>query len=199
MLVEEITHRVVNEYAVAIAQLSVAAARTDDPAGQAVLREAAARLQRCADAHRVLRRPPSDDMMDLGVYLEQLGRAMCDASLCDRGIRLELTMGNCRLSADRCWRVGLICAELITNAMRHGLSTKPGAISVLMFCGEGLVHCWIVDEGGPSAPPQAPSGLGCQIVQCLAEDLGGRVEWRFASQGAAAMLSFPLLAPDPDQ
>ena len=66
-LVEEISHRVFNEYAEAIALLTLAASRnrtTADP----VLTQAADRLRAHAETHRALL-GPSDGPIDLGQYI----------------------------------------------------------------------------------------------------------------------------------
>ncbi|WP_293376660.1 histidine kinase dimerization/phosphoacceptor domain -containing protein [Phenylobacterium sp.] len=194
IFVDEISHRVVNEYAAAISQLSVAAAGTGDAASRDVLSLAAQQLRRCATAHRALQRPFIDEEIDLADHLACLCRALCEATLCERGIHLELSTQTCWLSADRCWRVGLICAELITNAVRHGLGGRPGVISVLMSCADGRVQCWIVSDGRSAR--RGKPGRGSQVVRGLAQQLGGRIEWCDAPQGVAAMLSFPCTADD---
>ena len=56
-LVGEISHRVLNDYAHAIATLSLARAGTTDVAAQSALAAAEGRLRAYADAHRALRPP----------------------------------------------------------------------------------------------------------------------------------------------
>ena len=55
-LVEEITHRVLNEYTEAIASLTLAAAAAPDIRSQGALTSAAPRLRTQAEAHRAFRR-----------------------------------------------------------------------------------------------------------------------------------------------
>jgi two-component sensor histidine kinase len=55
---------------------------------------------------------------------------MTRASLADHGVRLLVDADEIWLESGRSWRVGLIVAELIRNAARHGLGGGPGAIRV---------------------------------------------------------------------
>ncbi len=58
VLVEELEHRVINEYSQAIATLTLAARRVGDAFARRELFAAAERLHAHADAHRALGRPP---------------------------------------------------------------------------------------------------------------------------------------------
>ena len=194
-LIDEISHRVVNEYAEAICALGQAAKAAHDSQAQRALTSAASRLRAQAEAHRALQSPVVDGPMDLADYIVQLCACLARAPLVDNGVRLRVTADEIWLDADRCWRVGLIVAELVRNAARHGLSGGAGAIWVVVEDAAGHVSCSVCDngEGSPGACP----GRGQRLVQALAAELGGSVAWRFAPNGCCAVLEFcrpPLLA-----
>jgi two-component sensor histidine kinase len=189
LFLTEIEHRVANEYALAVASVSLAAARTADQHAKAALAAAAQRLRDYADVHRALRAPPTDAETDLAACLRDLCRAMSRASLAERGINLTLVETSVQTDAERCWRVGLIVFELVTNAVRHGLALGGGAIRVELTHSGGNVRCLVTDDG--RASPDYEPGLGTRLVDALAEELGGFVVRDFCSDGARVLLSFP--------
>jgi two-component sensor histidine kinase len=192
-LVEEINHRVVNQYAEAVSLLSLAAAQAPTSDARASLEHAASRLLTHADLHRALLRPMSTGMMDLAEHLCRIGEAFSKAFLADRGVRIMMETEQAWLSADRCWRIGLIVAELVRNAARHGLSGKSGLIVVGLRARPGWVACLVSDTGRSIANPKP--GRGRALIQSLATELGAMVEWRFTDMGSMAHIDFPMNSP----
>jgi two-component sensor histidine kinase len=194
LLVEEISHRVVNEYTIAIAAIDVEASRIADEDARAVLERAAGRLRAHANAHRALKPPVFAGDVDLGEYLGRLCAALYDTMLRESGVKLALAYDRIDLAAERCWRVGLIFAELITNSFRHGFNGGGGTIVIEIRLVGGEVHCQIADDGGSLPNPAASRGR--QVTEGLARDLGGEVTWYFDAGGVTAVLAFPLLRLD---
>jgi two-component sensor histidine kinase len=190
ILVEEISHRVINEYTHAIAEVRLAAGKTASAEARSVLISVADQLHRCADAHRALQAPAGDVSADLGKSLERLCAAVTAARLDHRGIALTLIPQAIRLRADRAWRVALIVSELITNAVRHGLQSRIGCIRVELTSVGQDVACRVGDNG--KARIDAWPARGSSIVRGLAAELGGQVVWSFAPTGTVAELTFPL-------
>jgi two-component sensor histidine kinase len=189
-LVDEISHRVLNEYTHAIGTLSLAAADATSSEARATLSNVAERLLAYADVHRALRPPRLTEQIDLGQYLQRLCAALTAARLADRGVRLTFIESTARLQAQQCWRVGLIVSELVTNAVRHAFPERGGALLVELSSSPGLLYCRVSDNGGASIPHPQP-GRGRSIVDALARQLGGNVHWVFGAGGATVTLSFP--------
>ena len=188
-LVEEISHRVVNEYTEAICALVRAANAVHDVQAQLALTSAANRLRAQVEAHRALQAPVVDGPMDLAAYIGRLCACLARAPPAENGMWLRVTADEVWLDADRCWRVGLIVAELVRNAARHGLSgVAGGAIWVMVEDAAGHVRCSVCDNGRGS--PGACAGRGRRMVQALAAELGGSVAWTFAPNGCRAILEF---------
>jgi two-component sensor histidine kinase len=192
-LVEEITHRVLNEYTEAIATLALAAASAPDPRSQVVLATAAGRLRAHAEAHRALQAPINEGPLDLAGYITQLCASLTRAQLAERGVRLTLSADQVWLDAGQCWRVGLIVAELIRNATRHGFSGGAGAIRIELTETSGRIGCRVCDDGRGGAP-RTGAGRGRRLVQTLAGELGGWVDWTFTPDGCCVRLAFPRSA-----
>jgi two-component sensor histidine kinase len=188
-LLEEFSHRVVNEYAEAIATLRLAAAEAGNPQVGATLGAVAKRLRAHAEAHRALLAPSADGPVDLADYVGHVCAAMTEASLAPFGVRLQVDADEIWLEAGRSWRVGLIVAELVRNAARHGLGRGPGAIRVSIGQACGWVSCRVSDNG--AAAGEARPGRGRRLVEILAAELGGSVDWWFTPAGCYVRLEIP--------
>jgi two-component sensor histidine kinase len=190
-LVDEINHRVINEYSEAIASLSIAASRTPEQDAKAALRRAADRLRDHAASHRALSPPVGGERANLADYIGEICIALTKAMLEERGVHLELKTVDAIIPGERCWQIGLIVAELIRNAARHGLRGQAGQISVhITGCSDNLT-CLVEDTGRASAT--VSPGRGQRLVRALVADLGGSVQWSFRSDGSFALLQFPRL------
>jgi two-component sensor histidine kinase len=189
-LVGEISHRVLNEYAAAIATLAIARAETTDLTARSALAAAERRLFAHAAVHRALRPPAAGQSCDLGEYLAEVCRALSCANLHDRGVQLTLIPGEVSLAADRCWRVALIVAELVNNAVRHAFRNGGGQVLVEVDADGPTICCRVSDDGRSSAG-DPPPGLGRSIVKDLAGALGGVIAWRFDPTGTRVVLQIP--------
>jgi two-component sensor histidine kinase len=187
-LVEEISHRVANEYAEAISGLSLAAAGPIGGELRQALRHAADRLHAHAENHRALL-PPMEARVNLADYIGRVCAAFSRATLAERRVGLVLKADDVWLASDRAWRLGLAVAELIRNAARHGLHGRAGVIWVQVTLSCGDVVCLISDDG--IAPARLAPGRGTALVQALAGELGGVVEWRSGDPGCLACLRVP--------
>ncbi|HEX4079706.1 MAG TPA: sensor histidine kinase [Rhizomicrobium sp.] len=189
LLVEEIEHRVANEFSMAMSSISLAAARSSSPEVKAALAGTARRLQDFACVHRSLQPPRAGALVNLSDYLEQLCESLVRARLKERGIRLTLVTQDMEIAPERCWRVGLILSELITNSVRHAFLSPGGTIAVEIQSAEGVVQCLVSDNGRSTAG--ASPGRGTRIVDALAGELGGSVWREFNSEGTTVLLMFP--------
>lgn len=189
LAVSELNHRIANEYAAAIAWLSIATTKVADPGARAALIEAASRLRDFAEAHRALQPPFAAGPVSLSEYLRRLCAAVSHTKLAARNIELKLVEHDIELEAKQCWQVGLIVAELVNNALRHAFGDNGGSILVELGVRSGQVLCGVIDNGRGSANPRA--GQGAVIVDALAAELQGAVERRFTERGTIAILMFP--------
>ena len=192
-LVEEINHRVVNEYSEAIASLSLAASRAANETTKDALMKAAGRLRDHAESHRALLPPASDRGVNLADYVGRLCNAFAQSTLAEREVLLLLDAADIVLPADRCWRIGLVIAELIRNAARHGLKGRGGKISVHLVKNAAQLMCLVRDTGQPT--PRSTPGRGQRLIVSLVNDLDGSVDWSFTPEGARALVLLPLHEP----
>jgi two-component sensor histidine kinase len=191
-LVEEINHRVANEYAEAVSTLSIAASHAPDGAAREALTRAAERLCDHAASHRALLPPETAGKADFAGHLARVCQAFTKATLAERNVSLLVQAAEVELPADHCWRICLVLVELIRNAARHGLRGGGGLVRVHVVERAGTLLCEVRDNGRPTV--RSVPGHGQALVRSLVADLGGTVDWVFAATGAIARLQLPLHA-----
>ena len=189
LLIEEMQHRVANEYTIAIASINFIARGCDEHT-RFILAGASQRLRNFATVHRAMQPPRNNDRLDLCRYLRELCLALTRAHLAERGVSLTLCEAPVALEARRAWRVGLILSELITNAVRHGnWPAHGGHIEIEVRPGIRHIQCLVSDNGmGASG---ASAGRGTRILEALAHELGGQMHRTFSDAGANIVLTFP--------
>jgi two-component sensor histidine kinase len=192
-LIEEINHRVFNDYAEAILSLSRAADRVAGPPRQAIS-DAVDRLKAQAEAHRTLLPPASNDLVNLADYVGCLCEALSRVAGAEGAVHIALEIDEIWLDAGRSWRLGLIVAELIRNAARHGLGRRGGCVGVRIAERPGGVVCLVCNRNLSAA--ERAAGRGLRLVRSLADDLGGTVSWRFTPAGSVVALEIPASSID---
>jgi two-component sensor histidine kinase len=189
VLLHELNHRVNNELAAAIGAVSCVAARSSNDEVKAVLAEVADLLHHYADVHRALQMPEHDMRIDAVAYLRQLCLSISRSKLDHRKIKLVLAARPLWERADRCWRLGMIVHELITNAARHAFANSGGEIRVKLRRTGAIVKCSVLDNG--SAAASVHPGRGLKIINELSKALDGRFEQKFEPRGSTSILIFP--------
>jgi two-component sensor histidine kinase len=198
LLLREFSHRINNEFASAIGLISIAARSANDEA-KVVLSAVQDQLQNRALVHHALQMPEHTSSIDTAAYLRHLCRAISRSRLESKGIELLLAVPAFHMNSERCWRLGLIVSELITNAERHAFRNGGGLIRVELLPSLSFVECLVTDNGMGEANTRP--GHGLKIVEALAKSLGGTIDQRFGPRGATAVLIFPTKGlgakPDP--
>ena len=188
LLLREFSHRINDELASVIRLISVAASRCESDQVRGALAEAQDRLQGYAGIQRSLQMPEYDTSIDLGAYLQRLCRAISRSKLEPRKIDLSLSLYPVQMSSERCWLLGMIVFELITNSARHAFAGRCGAIRLELFPNGQFVECRISDDGASDADAQA--GCGLKIVEALARRLSGSVNVHFGANGTLSTILF---------
>jgi two-component sensor histidine kinase len=125
----------------------------------------------------------------VGDYVGSLSRALAVAILEPKGIRCEAAIGYGFLESKRCERLGLIIAELVTNAAKHAFpNQQPGLIRIEAFYGDGFWHCTVKDSG---VGARGARGVGGRIVDDLARSIGGHAVTDSDSDGTTVTVVVP--------
>jgi two-component sensor histidine kinase len=189
LLVGELTHRMNNEFAAAIAVVSLAAARSPNGEVKSRLAEVAGRLHSYVQVNRCLQIPSQDMVIDASAHLRQLCQSISRSRLDCRDIELQFVGRPLQMNPELCWRLGMIISELVTNAARHAFGDAGGKIQIdLSRCGP-FVKCRVADDG--SAPEKVRPGRGFAIVERLIASLDGTINQHFGPGGAVSDMIFP--------
>lgn len=189
LLLNEMTHRVNNELATAIAIASVEIARAKSEEIKVSLARVKRSLEGFARVHQVLRVPDLRTRVDACAYLRALCEALSGARLEPYGIDLQFVEKPLRLDSEHCWKLGIIVCELVTNASRHAFTARSGRITVEAWRANSGVQCCVSDDGGGSA--RKTHGSGLRIVEALLRDLDGCLEEQPSAAGSCFKVSFP--------
>ena len=192
LLLRELNHRVRNELTCAVSTVSTKAMQSDSVAVKAALLDVVDLLLRCADVHRALRMPNQGRLTDAAKYLEELCFSVAKYRLECQAIRVLFSADDLRLEGERCWRLGLIVSELLTNVARHAqFDLRDPQVRVELRLAGGIVKCRVSDNG--SAPEPVRRGRGLTIIGELISSLGGRIHTSCAAEGCSVLLTFPLM------
>jgi two-component sensor histidine kinase len=189
VLLHELDHRIVNEFTSVISAVSLAARATNSDEAKGALSAVARLLNHYADVHRALQMPTEGTLVDAAAYLRELCLSISRSKLESREIRLVLAAQPLQLDSDRCWRLGMIVHELISNAARHAFAGGKGSIRVELARAGALAECRVLDDGSAAASVQP--GRGLKIISELTKGLGGQFEQSFGSRGSMFVMAFP--------
>jgi two-component sensor histidine kinase len=191
LLLREITHRVNNEFALAIQVVSSTAARSSDRKVKAALAGVTEKLHDFARVHHALQMPASNDCTDASAYLRSLCNSISRSRLESRRIELVLVEVPFKMASERCWMMGMIIAELINNSVRHAFDGQGGTIEVECRPSGAFVECRVSDNGSASSVNVRP-GNGLKIIEALAKGLGASFHFDSGEDGSQAVLIIPV-------
>ena len=126
-------------------------------------------------------------------YFESLCETLLESILEPVGIRCEAIVESAaHFLRCTCDRIGLIIAELVTNAAKHAFPDKDGAlIRVEALNRDGCWSFTVADNGvGATGSMQSTGG---RIVQSLARSIRAKVLGRTGQDGTTVTILLPAL------
>lgn len=182
VLLQELHHRVKNNLQIISSILDLQSQVADSPATQQILGDCRNRVKSMALVHELLYKTNNLTQVNAADYLRLLIQRLVEAytANADR-IQLELELDDVVLNVDRLLPCGMIVSELVTNALKHGLPPSDGRnLRVSLACQEKKTAVLSVKNSGNSLPSdfnaRKTQSLGLQLVDILAEQLGGIIE-----------------------
>ncbi|WP_128949184.1 sensor histidine kinase [Bradyrhizobium guangzhouense] len=131
--------------------------------------------------------------ISLSAYMEQLCRALSEALLSPMGVGCELISEVGEIPAGRCERLGLVVAELVTNAARHAFGGRDkGMVRVNIFEEGTTLVCIVSDDG--RGMHIAAGGAGSRILKQLVHALDGEMIVRSGPRGTSVLVTCNLMA-----
>ncbi len=195
-LLREVNHRIGNSLQLASSFIAMQARAVKGDSAKAALRGTQSRLEAVAHIHRSLYTSDDVTTVDLHEYLAGLVEAL-QGSLAPYpgGPRLSFKAEPLRAPTDRAVSLGVILAELVTNAVKYAYPPDCGGeIRVrLLAPGEQRGVLIVEDDGqGMGEGPPKGTGLGKRIIEAMATNLRARMEYDDRTPGVRARLAFQL-------
>jgi two-component sensor histidine kinase len=134
-------------------------------------------------------RSPDSPIVDMTQFLQDVAAnvAASHQETCQR-IERRVSSADCPFAPDRAVALGLAAAELIDNAYRHAFASVDSGVLTITLDDDGCAGSFrlVVEDDGEGEPK--PGGVGLEIVEALASQLGGSVSWT-TSAGTRVELS----------
>jgi len=191
LLLEEMSHRVKNKFAMVSSIISLQARRSSPEARQA-LDDIARRVAIIAAVHDYLQLSREDGLIDTAEYVPRLCDALKGALSGASPVSITASAVAAKLPPQNALSVGLIVNELVTNAVKYAFTEgQPGNVHVELNRAEGRLVLTVRDDGRGYAPT-SDAGLGTRLVSTFAAQLGGSAVWAENKDGGCAVIvEFP--------
>jgi two-component sensor histidine kinase len=192
---KEIDHRTRNNYQTVLALVNLQARRASDEAVRDAVGQVADRIQAIANASQQLAVNSGNlDAVRLDDHLcalvGQIGRG-----LSRHEISVECDVDDVTASADTATSISIIVNELVTNALKHAFNGEgSGKVSVVGRHGSAF-ELIVADDGNgiDGARKGGEGGLGSQLVESFARQLGARHQVTSSASGTTHRLVIPRL------
>ncbi len=191
VLLEEIHHRVKNNFAIIYGLLDIQADYVHDEQSRIVFRDSQHRLQTMALIHEQLYATPDLAQIDLTDYVHTLTTDLFTTYRVNLAHPVEpkLNVHDVLLEIKQAIPCGMIINELVSNALKYAFPATGdwppdfvGEVRVIFHStDEGKYELVVSDNGiGLPADFRLPSNdtLGLFLIDRLAQQLGGTVEWQ---------------------
>ena len=195
-LLREVNHRVANSLQLIASLVHLQAGALEDEAARAALRDTQARIAAVMQVHRRLY--TSDDVQNvnmeeyLGGLIAELQQSLAAAAGGEHPIRL--CAQPILLNPDKAVSLGVVVAELVTNAFKYAYPAGEQGEVRVNFEAEPSNHLRLVveDDGrGMGAGVSARgTGLGQRVIAAMARSLNSRIEYDPNHRGARVVLAF---------
>jgi two-component sensor histidine kinase len=174
-VVRELHHRVKNNLQVITSLLTIEARGADD-ANRARLQQLAGRMQALAAVQTRIYETGDLDEVDFAAALTDIGQILVDVYGGGRVTLARDDDGPCLLPVARAMPLGLLCYEIILNAVKHGFPDgRHGAVVVELRSAAEPNEVRIRDDGVGFAEGEVAKGLGSRVARALAREAGAKM------------------------
>ncbi|MFZ4615639.1 MAG: sensor histidine kinase [Rectinemataceae bacterium] len=192
-LLRELQHRIKNTLAMISGIVSYSATSSSSPEAVASLESVLARIRSVSDLYSLLYSSESQGEVGLD---EHFGKVVAGLESLAKGIRITTAFDPVAVSATDAAPLGIMLAELVTNAVKYAFPRgQGGVISLALRRTAGGARLEVADDG-VGLPPGFVLGLNSGTGLTLVSGLAGQVEGHFSIEngviGTICVVEFPL-------
>lgn len=197
LMFAELQHRVSNNLGVVGSLLALQRRRVTDPMAVRALEEAERRVGVVSRLSRLLVDPEAQEV-DFGAFLRALVPDVVAAAAAEERVAVTVAAEPISVTAASAVPLGLIAAELISNAIEHGFPAgRAGRIDVRLASHGDERALLLIQDDGAGLPDgfdvTRARSLGLTIARQFAGQMGALLSME-GGQGALARLDFPTTA-----
>ena len=189
-LMSELQHRFKNNLALVVSFIQMAEMETENAAVHDALRELRGKITSMAVLYRLLYQHDDAERIHLDGYIKEVAETIIKSFTTDAG-RISLRVETCALSVEvsKATPLGLILNEILTNALKYAFPNgQEGWVQIRLCTDDSKRLELTVRNNGVPFPtdfdPARSGGTGVQLMQLLAKQLGGTVQFLLEEQPA---------------
>jgi two-component sensor histidine kinase len=177
----EIHHRVKNNLQIVSSLLNIRGGGIRGDVERAALNEVKAHVRALALVHRHLYESDDIGRVNLRSFMTELCQsALAGLSRPSQNVSLEIRMPDFMISTDYAIPIALLVTEAMTNSLKHAFPHGQGGRIRVAFeqTGPGAGVLTVADDGvGLPQQDGATTGLGLQLIEAFAKQIGGRLKF----------------------
>jgi two-component sensor histidine kinase len=187
-VLRELQHRIKNNLQIIIGFL-LQNIRDYSSEVQEMLKSVAGRIQSVALAHDLL----SITTEASSVYFDDYIRLLCNNLPHRTDVTIEIEAEHVSIPIDRAIPAGIVVNELVTNSLKYAFANSAGHIRVnFALIGNASEACVAVQDDGAGIALPLKKGLGLTLIEKLADQIQGRIEYAPIKIGTRTVLCFPV-------
>jgi len=194
VLLREVNHRVANSLQMVSSLVHMQMSAVKDGPARAALLDTQARIEAIMQVHRRLYTSEDVQFVDMRDYLLGLTSELSQSVSEDGRRTISLEAAPIRLPTDMAVSLGVVVAELVTNACKYAYADdEAGEVRVAFGRADDDRCILVVEDDGKGFAPSDPAqgtGLGRTVLSAMARNLGSQIVFNPNYKGAQATLSF---------
>jgi two-component sensor histidine kinase len=196
ILIREVHHRVKNNLQIVMSLLNLQAGRLRDPAAQAALKQAQARINALALVHRTLHEIEDQSMVQIDRLLADLAQQTHEGFGGERrDLHIETDLVPRDVTGELAVPLALFTVEALTNVFKHAYRVRGGTIRLsLQPAGANRLRLAVEDDGAGFDLDESDANVGARLIRTFGEQVHGTAEMR-SEKGKGTVVD--IVFPDP--
>ena len=189
-------HRIENNISVLASILSLAAQNTTNREAQDIARDGEHRLNAMNLLHKKLYWDDEKITVSLDGYLKELINYLTGIHLTKeiQKVPVKISSEKVDIEVNRAIPLSLIANELLTNALKHGLSNPDPKVNISLKSTNGRLQLSISDNGAgfDAGKNEKQASFGMELVRSLVGQINGMFNFTSSKDGSTVQVEAPL-------